>query len=306
MGIKGVEMDLAPIILFVYNRPWHTEQTVEALKNNELATESNLFIFSDGPKVENDENVKNVREYIKTIDGFKSVTIVEREKNIGLANSVITGVTEIVNRFGKVVVLEDDLVTSKYFLKFMNEALEIYKNENEVVCISAFVPEIENLPEFFFIRGADCWGWATWKRGWDVFESNGKKLFNDLENRNLLNEFDINGFSPRSRILKDQIEKKNDSWAIRWLASAFLNNKFCLYPRNTLIKNIGLDDSGTNSKHVEWYNPELLNLSIVVKKIKVEECEYANKKIEECSIKWNFKNNKCSLLSKIKLFITKL
>jgi GT2 family glycosyltransferase len=114
----------APIALFVYNRPWHTRQTVEALKKNELASESELFIYSDAPKNgKAKEKVKEVREYIKTIDGFKKVTIIERENNWGLADSIIDGVTKIVNEYGKIIVLEDDLVTSPYFLKFMNEAL---------------------------------------------------------------------------------------------------------------------------------------------------------------------------------------
>jgi len=173
MKLKNVwEKVLAPIVLFVYNRPWHMRQTIEALQKNELAEVSELFIFSDGPKSEADkEKVLEVREYIKTIPGFKSVTLIKRERNIGLAQSIITGVTDVINRYGRIIVLEDDMVTSPYFLKFMNEALEFYKDAEKVVCVHGYIYPIEaKLPETFFLRGADCWGWATWKRGWDLFD----------------------------------------------------------------------------------------------------------------------------------------
>ena len=160
-------MSLAPIVLFVYNRPEHTRKTVKALQDNDLTDESILYIFSDAAKNDDEvENVEKVREYIRTISGFKQIIIIEREKNYGLANSIISGVTEIVNKYGKIIVLEDDLVTSKYFLSFMNDALEIYKDENKVICIHGYIYPIKSeLPETFFIKGADCWGWATWKRG---------------------------------------------------------------------------------------------------------------------------------------------
>ena len=120
---------LSPIVLFVYNRPWHTQQTIEALQKNELASESNLIIYSDEANNKNvQENVDKVRLYIDQIDKFKKVTIIKRETNWGLANNIIDGVTKVVNQYGKIIVLEDDMITSPYFLKYMNEALEIYKD----------------------------------------------------------------------------------------------------------------------------------------------------------------------------------
>src|SRR5689334_19947926 len=117
-------MNLAPITLFVYNRPEHTRRTVEALLKNELAAESDLFIFSDAPKKpESDESVRMVRDYIHAITGFKSVTIIERDRNWGLADSIIDGVTSVVNQYGRIIVLEDDLVVSAHFLEYMNTAL---------------------------------------------------------------------------------------------------------------------------------------------------------------------------------------
>jgi hypothetical protein len=240
-------MILAPIVLFVYNRPWHTQQTIEALQNNELASESELFIFSDAAKNNSAiDKVKEVRNYIKNIDGFKKITIIEREKNWGLANSIIDGVSKIVNEYGKIIVLEDDLVTSPYFLKFMNEALDLYQDEEKVACIHGYIYPMENLPETFFIRGADCWGWATWKRGWDIFESNGQKLLDEVKQRGLQKEADFDNRYGYTKMLRDQINGKNNSWAVRWYFSAFLKEMLCLYPGKSFVQNIGNDDSGTH------------------------------------------------------------
>lgn len=247
-------MILSPIVLFVYNRPWHTLQTIEALQKNILASESELFIYSDGAKNNQDtDKVAEVREYIQTINGFKKITIIERDKNWGLANSIIDGVTKIINEYGKIIVLEDDLVTSPFFLKFMNEALQMYQNENEVACIHGYVYPIQNLPETFFIRGADCWGWATWKRGWDIFEMDGQKLLNEVKQRSLQKEIDFNDSYGYTKMLKDQIMGKNNSWAVRWYVSAFLKEMLCLYPDESYVQNIGNDNSGTHCGQTNDY-----------------------------------------------------
>ena len=246
---------LAPIVLFVYNRLWHTQQTVEALQKNELATDSDLFIFSDGAKNTEDQyKVDEVRQYLKAIAGFKSVAIEESQQNKGLANSIIYGVTKIVNKFGKIIVLEDDLVTSRYLLKYLNKYLEHYAEIDEVISIHGFTYPIENLPEVYFIKGADCLAWATWKRGWDLFESDGQKLLALLTEKNLVKEFEFNNSYPYMQMLRDQIAGKNSSWAIRWYASAFLANKLTLYPGKTLVKHIGFDNSGTHCGDVDIYN----------------------------------------------------
>lgn len=255
---------LAPIVLFVYSRLKHTCQTVSALQKNYLADQSTLIIYSDGPKPGKETQVAAVRQYIKTIKGFKSVNIVESKNNKGLANSIIEGVSAVVNKYGRVIVLEDDLVTSKYFLKYMNEALDFYQDKNEVISIHGYIyPVKKKLPETFFLKGADCWGWATWKRGWALFESNGKKLLSELEKRGLTKEFDFNGSYAFTNMLREQIAGKNDSWAIRWYASAFLKNKLTLYPGQTLVKNIGFDQSGEHcGDSQKWFNNDLLKISI--------------------------------------------
>jgi hypothetical protein len=277
------ENNLAPIVLFVYNRPWHTQQTVKALQNNDLADKSKLYIFSDAAKNNTEvENVEKVRKYIKTIDGFRYITIIEREKNYSLANSIISGVTEIVNSYGKIIVLEDDLVTSKYFLSFMNGALEFYKDENKVISIHGYIYPIKSdLPETFFIKGADCWGWATWKRGWDIFEANGKKLLDELKDKNLEKKFDINGSYAYTKMLSEQVAKRNDSWAIRWYASAFLKSKLTLYPGRSLVCNIGLDASGIHCGNTDSFDNIITNRPIKLINIPIEENIFVLKEIEK-------------------------
>jgi hypothetical protein len=274
-------MALAPIVLFTYNRPWHLMQTVSALLKNSLVSESEIFIFSDGPKNEDDESkVAEVRKYIKTIKGFKRVEIIERDKNWGLANNIIDGITKVVNQYGKVVVLEDDLITSPYFLKFMNDGLNIYEEEEKVISVHGYVYPIKGLPEIFFLRGADCWGWATWKRGWDLFEKDGKKLLDELEKRKLTKLFDFKGAYPYTKMLKEQVEGKVDSWAIRWYASAFIHEKLTLYPGISFVKHIG--DLGTHVKGNVWrLDVKLLEKPIFVKRIPPIEDPEVRKKIED-------------------------
>jgi hypothetical protein len=274
---------IAPIALFTYNRLWHTQQTVEALQKNELADASELFVFSDGPRSDTDrENVNTVREYLKSITGFKKVTVIERDKNLGLAQSIITGVTEIVNRYGRIIVLEDDMITSPYFLKFMNEALEFYKDEERVISIHGYIYPIKaQLPETFFIKDTGCWGWATWGRGWNLLEPNGKKLLRELVARKLTKKFDINGSYPFTQILHDQIAGKNNSWAIRWQASAFLSDKLTLFPNRSLVKNIGHDSSGTHHSQTDHFDVELANEPIKIKRIPIEENTVALSALEQ-------------------------
>jgi SAM-dependent methyltransferase len=252
--------NFAPIVLFVYNRPQHTRQTVEALQKNELAADSDLIIYADAAKSDNAEPaVQAVRAYIRTITGFKSVRVVERPYNFGLANSIIDGVTSIVNEYGRVIVLEDDLVTSPYFLRYMNDGLVRYEHEERVISIHGYIYPVKDvLPGTFFIRGADCWGWATWKRGWDLFQVDGSKLLDELQRKKLTKDFDFGGSYPYTRMLKKQIEGKNNSWAIRWYASAFLANKLTLYPGVSLVLNIGHDGSGTHCGVNDGFSGEMV------------------------------------------------
>jgi len=279
-------MNLAPIALFTYNRPWHTQQTVEALQKNELAEDSELFVFSDGPKSEDDKkDVQAVRAYLKTITGFKSITVIEREQNLGLAQSIITGVTEIVNKYGRVIVLEDDIVTSPYFLKFMNDALEFYKDEPKVMHISGWNYPIstEGLKETLLWRGMNCWGWATWDRAWKYFEKDMDKLCDTFDKGDKF-KFDLDGHMNNWNQIMRNKNKKIDTWAVFWYASIFTNNGLCLNPRSSFVQNIGLDNSGIHCGEADYLRHA---------KLAIEPIEYFESNIEENKL----------FLNRIKMFL---
>ncbi len=250
---------LSPIVLFVYNRPWHTRQTIEALKKNELASDSELFIYSDAPK--NDAviaSVREVREYIRAIDGFKKVTIIERERNYGLAANIIDGVISIVSQCGRVIVLEDDLVTSPVFLRFMNEALEFYKEEKRVWHISGYMLPIRcSLPaSTFFSKVMFCWGWATWQDRWMYFERDPEKLMEKFTRR-MRRDFNLDGSHNFFYQIKANYKRTLDTWAVFWYATIYLNDGLCLNPTQSLVKNIGLDGSGEHKVKTQVHDIEL-------------------------------------------------
>jgi len=274
--------NFAPIALFVYKRLGHTHQVIEALKKNELSKNSELFIFSDGYKNDEDrEKVKTVRQYIRTIYGFKNITIIERDNNFGLANSAIAGITEIIDKYGKIIIVEDDNFTSKYFLRYINDVLSFYEDEKKVAVITGYMYPIKRyLPPTFFLRGAANWGVGTWKKGWDLFEPDAKKLLDELRKRKLTKEFDLNGAYPFSKMLEAQASGKIDSWTIRWHASAFLEDKLTLYPGKSLVRNIGFDTSGTHCDSGNVYDTTLTTEPVIIKEIPIEESAIALKEIE--------------------------
>lgn len=242
-------MPLAPILLFVYNRPEHVKRTLAALEQNILAKESELFIYSDAARSPQDEaSVAEVRKIIRTaLPFFKQINIIERETNWGLARSIIDGVTTQINRYERVIVLEDDLIVAPYFLKFMNDALDTYQHEEKVGHIQACdFTQDASLPDTFLIKWTGSWGWATWKRAWKYFNPDGKALLEELQRRKLTYTFDFNGKYGYTRMLRRQTEGKNNSWAIRWNASLFLNDILSLNVGKSLVQNEGFDGSGTN------------------------------------------------------------
>lgn len=249
----------APILLFVYNRPVHTQQAVAALLRNELAAASRLYIYSDAAKTDADrELVEETRRYVRQITGFASIDIIERKENWGLARNIIDGVTTQVNRFGRVIVLEDDLIVAPYFLQFMNDALEVYKDEPRIGHIQAcdFTND-PSLPDIFLIKFTGSWGWATWDRAWKHFNPDGEALLKEMETRKLTRTFDFNGNYPFTRMLRRQIEGKNNSWAIRWNASLFLKDILSVNVGRSLVQNNGFDGSGTNCGGGNLYQSSL-------------------------------------------------
>ncbi|TCD03307.1 glycosyltransferase family protein [Pedobacter psychroterrae] len=256
----------APIVLFVYNRLDHTRKTLQALQENNLAEESELYIFSDGPKdIAAATSVSTLRSYLTSVTGFKKIHIRLRETNFGVDDNIIQGVTEVVNRHGRVIVLEDDLVTSPWFLQYMNEGLNYYETNEDVISIHGYIyPVTVSLKQSFFLKGADCWGWATWKKEWKLFEADGSILLRQIEARGLQEEFDFNNTYPYTKALEQQAIGNTKEWDIRWYASAFLLNKLTLYPGKSLVHNIGNDGSGTHCGDSEEYDVELAQSPISV------------------------------------------
>lgn len=249
----------APVVIFAFNRPAHLKSCVESLLANAEASRTDLFIYSDAPRGPQDQDaVEVVRAYIRTIKGFNSITVEERKTNLGLAPSVIDGVSSVVSRYGRVIVVEDDLVLSPFFLRFMNDALETYRDEPRVGHIQAcdFTKD-PSLPETFLIKWTGSWGWATWDRAWKHFNPDGKALLSQLESRGLTREFDFGGKYPFTRMLRRQILGENDSWAIRWNASLFLDGILSLNTGRSLVSNKGFDGSGTNCGGGGLYDSDL-------------------------------------------------
>lgn len=269
---QAAQRDLAPIALFCFRRPKHLAQVLEALRANPLASASTLYLFCDGPRGSQDEaDVEGVRRVAHAASGFAKVEVRCSEVNQGLAKSVISGVSEVLERHGRVIVLEDDLVTAPFFLTYMNEALALYEGNDAVASIHGYLyPISERLPETFFLRGADCWGWATWSRAWSHFEADGSKLLRRLDESGLGHDFDLGGAYPYRRMLEDQIAGRNDSWAIRWHASVFLMGGLTLYPGRSLVFNIGLDSTGTHSRTTDSFGGAVSDTAIQVRAIPIE------------------------------------
>lgn len=276
-------MTLAPIIVFAYNRPQLLRQTLESLSNNHLAEESDLFIFCDGPK----ENVNDI-ELQKIADArkiahknynFKSITVFESERNKGLAPSIISGVTQIVNEFGKVIVLEDDLVTSPYFLEYMNKALYKYEHEEKVMHVSAYMyPVNVKLPDLFFYNSTSCWGWGTWKRAWDKLEINPKVLKKELKEKRLYEYFNLEGHSDFALQLDLNIRGILDTWAVRWNASVIINEGLSLHPGSSYVENIGFGEDASNTTSGGYiYHIDKLSDKVNIHDVPLEESKMVRK-----------------------------
>ncbi len=261
----------APIALFAHMRPIHLMKTVSALASNRESKHTHLIVFCDAAKKPDHQiAVDEVRKVAASIQGFASVTVVIRKDNLGLSGNIIDGITRVVNEHGRVIVVEDDLIVSPYFLSYMNRALDIYAFDERVISIHGYVyPVSKSLPETFFLLGADCWGWATWRRGWSFFNSDGQFLLDKMKQKKLINKFNFNDTKAFSKMLEDQVSGKNDSWAIRWHASAFLENKLTLYPGRSLVQNIGNDASGTHSIQSDIFNVSLTSTEVKLERITV-------------------------------------
>ena len=291
---------LSPIVLFIFNRPLSTQKVLDYLSANAEAQNSILHIYCDGPK--NDvsydmlQKIHETRTIARKENRFKEVRIVEESINKGLSNSIIDGVTKICKEFGSVIVLEDDIITSPFFLQYMNQALVLYKDVEGVGSINGYwYPVKEKMPDTFFLKNQSCWGWATWEREWNLFESDGLKLHQLLKEKKLGNDFDLDGAIGYTKMLSDQIAKKNDSWAIRWDASMFLAEKVSLYPGMSLVKNIGFDGSGVHCDITDEYTSALANEPIKIFFVSASE----NLEARKALINFYKSNRKKHLIKKV-------
>lgn len=293
---------LAPIALFVYNRPDHTRRTISHLKKNLLAEDSRLFVFSDGAKADSDkQKVNEVRALIKQVDGFKSIKIIESPINYGLANSIIKGVSLLVKEYGKVIVFEDDLLSSPFTLRYFNDALQRYANQENVMHIGAYMYPLadKNLPQTFFYRAATSWGWATWGRAWQHFNPDIDDLMSQFD-KPKIRAFSIEGTMNFWKQMKEFKSKKNNSWAIRWYASIFLKGGSTLNPAKSLIQNIGHDGSGVHSNKEAIYQ-----VHVARQPIQFFPAEMTENAEAYAAIKLFLRNRKGNLLQRIKRFIIK-
>lgn len=294
--------NLSPIILFVYNRLEHTKRTINSLLKNELAAESDLIIYADGAKSASDKiKVNKVQEYIQSISGFKSINIHIQSKNLGLANSIISGVSAVLEKHQDCIVLEDDLECSPHLLHYFNDALLKYKEDEKVMHIGAYMYPIEsnNLPETFFFRVATSWGWATWKRAWEYYEPNILTLEKEFTKEKIA-AFSFDDTMNFWKQFQEYKLQKNNSWAIRWYASIFLKGGLALHPTQSLVHNIGNDGSGVHSDNTEEY-------AVLINQKKIN---YFPEVVEENEqvlnlIKQYYKNRKGNIFKRIVRYLIK-
>ena len=268
--MKNKKNSLAPICLFTYNRLAETELTVKALKNNYLAEYSDLIIFSDSAKSEAQiQSVLEIRQFIRKITGFKTVKIIESKVNKGLANSIISGVNQIIKEYGKIIVLEDDLETHPNFLNFMNNSLEFYSNDKNIQSINGFSPHIKKSDKsVYFQQRPFPWGWATWNNRWSPNIFDKKELIEiTLTNPKCLNLFKNKCGDDADQMFLNSLNGKNDSWYIRWAFNHFMTNRYSVYPNKSLVNNIGYNENGTHCSSINSYkftmeNKDVLDIDI--------------------------------------------
>jgi hypothetical protein len=248
----------APIALFAFNRPEHTARTLAALAATAEAIDTRLHVFVDGIRNSKDETaVAEVIRIANTASGFRSVEVVAADTNQGLYRSITHGVTRVVSAAKRVIVVEDDILVSPHFLAYMNEALARYELEPKIGSIHGYTPPISGLPDYFFLRGGDCWGWATWADRWALFDPDAQGLLHALVRRGELHAFSATHGIQGLRHLIRRSRNRNESWAAHWNASLFLQSRLTLHPGNSFVQNIGNDGSGTHSTLSEQYRTQL-------------------------------------------------
>jgi hypothetical protein len=299
-------MKLAPIALFVYARPEHTRQTLESLAANDLAQDSELIVFADGPKAgasaETLANIQKTRDLVTERNWCGKVTLVASEVNKGLAGSIVSGVTKVVNEHGRIIVLEDDLHVAPGFLRFMNEALELYEHDAQVMHIAGYMfPVKAKLPDTFFYRSMFCWGWATWASAWKHLNLDAADLYKQLEARGFPEDFNVHPSNEFYESIRANMDGRIITWAIKWLASIYLANGLCLVPGKSLVRNIGHDGTGVHCGSNDAMAVQPIANSVPVKRIAIEPSKAAFKAMYAYydRLQYNLKNR---VLNKIATF----
>ena len=296
----------SPIALFTYERLDILKNTLNFLKKNDLSTKTDLFIFSDGPKdIIDSKKVKDVRIYLEEITGFQSITIIKRKNNIGLERNLIQGLEYIFKNYKRVIVLEDDIQTSKYFLRYLNDALDKYENEKDVCQVSGYsflekYAKKYGLDELYFIKGADCLAWATWKDRWDLFTNDALSLSSEIRSKKLISQFNRKNNYNYFKMLLDKSRNKNKSWAICWYAINFLSNNYTLYPLKSLASHLGNDLNATN--YIPSRN-DYLEVPIHETKIGVKKIPVAEKITTFKAYNQFLKKSKGSFIERLKCFL---
>jgi hypothetical protein len=249
--------ECAPIAVFAYNRPAHANRLIDSLLCNELYLRSPVFVYCDGPRGQEDqEAVAQTRKTMRQRLG-PHAKIVESEVNKGLARSIITGVTELCHRYGRVIVLEDDLILHPHCLHFLNAALRRYEGVSEIYHVNAYRYPVPSASRPYFSRLPSSWGWATWQRAWINFEPDAAKLARLIRNANLISALDFDGTFPYYEMLQYQALGRIDSWAIRWYASALIHGALALCPNVSQVSNHGFDNSGVHCGVSSDFNVDL-------------------------------------------------
>jgi GT2 family glycosyltransferase len=248
----------AAMAIFVYKRPEHARRMLRSVLQNPLALHSPMHIFCDGPRGEHEAGaVAQARAAVRELAPAHA-RVVEHERNLGLAGSVVAGVTEVTREHGEAIIIEDDLELSPFALEYFNAGLRRYRDEERVMHLAGYMyPVRKALPEAFFCREATCYGWATWARAWRHFEPDGRKIRDAVNQRGARREFDVGGSIDFFAMLEAQIAGRTDSWAIRWYGSLWLRGGLALHPGRSLVRNTGFDGSGENSGASETWAVEL-------------------------------------------------
>lgn len=254
-------MNYAPIVVFGFNRPDALKNTISSLLRNKEAKDSDLFVYVDGPRIGKEgegEKVEEVKEYVKSISGFKSLRYTFAEKNKGLADSIIGGVSEVINQYGKVIVLEDDLVLMPNFLNFMNQGLDFYENNQSAMSVCGYTCKVnapkDYLHDAYFFTRSSSWGWGTWKDRWEKVDWKLDDWDSVVANRNA---FVSSQGSDVFKMLSDCKHGKNHSWAIRFCYAQFVLKRLSVFPVKSLVDNEGFGGDGTNCKRYSRFKFEL-------------------------------------------------